>query len=414
MALLDASRQIEDTLRKNRDEAEQQIAFYRVLVFLVASLLTGALYLLQVAPGTPFAMCIVGELYAWCLRTIVARRGASHAVSCLVVAVDMLFGGAVFVATRIVEGHRAPGEEIYFPLMILPAVLFLLSALNALRYSRTTALLGGVLAVAVFIGVELAVTGFHTAEIPVGILLGLAGVVNFAAAQRARLALDRFARLQLLRRYLSPAAVERVLQDNPDQALALGGELRTVTLLAADLRDFTAMSERLSAQEVVAQLNEYHGTMLAEIDRQGGLLDKFIGDGTLAIFGLPLTGSPAPVDAGAAAGVACSRAMRVALTALNARRAERSLPALQMGIGVHTGQVIAGNIGAPGRRLEFTVIGDSVNTVSRLEGLTKETGVPVLVSAATAGRLASQEGLRPLPTMRAKGKKELIEVLAVS
>jgi adenylate cyclase len=217
-----------------------------------------------------------------------------------------------------------------------------------------------------------------------------------------------------LRRYLSPAAVERVLRANPDEALALGGELLTVTLLAADLRDFTAMSEKLSARDVVEQLNEYHGVMLEQIDRHGGLLDKFIGDGTLAVFGLRTATPGAPPDSGASAGVACARSMRDALAALNTRRAQRGQPPLRMGVGVHTGQVIAGNIGAPGRRPEFTVIGDSVNTASRLEGLTKEAGVPVLITSATADLLPSREGLREMPDMHAKGKEQVLSVLAVA
>jgi adenylate cyclase len=200
------------------------------------------------------------------------------------------------------------------------------------------------------------------------------------------------------------------MRENPDAALALGGRLLTVTLLAADLRGFTSMSEKMSPNEVVRQLNAYHGTMLERIEEHGGALDKFIGDGILVVFGLDREAGGG--DDGAAAAVACAREMLIALDRHNVERALEGNPALRMGIGVHTGPVVAGNIGAPGRRLEFTVIGDAVNTASRLEGLTKEAATPVLISSDTVERLSVRSGLRELPAMQAKGRSEKTRVFA--
>jgi class 3 adenylate cyclase len=211
-----------------------------------------------------------------------------------------------------------------------------------------------------------------------------------------------------LRRYLSPAAVERVLRDDPDAATAVGGKLLTVTLLAADLRGFTALSEKLSPKEIVEQLNAYHAVMIEVIEEHRGAIDKFIGDGTLVVFGLDEEPSAAARSA-----VACSRAMLEALDAHNAERAARGLDPLRMGIGVHTGSVIAGNIGVPGRRLEFTVIGDAVNTASRLEGQTKIAGTPVLVSNDTAELLESEAGLRELSPVTMRGKEKSLRVFAL-
>jgi adenylate cyclase len=249
-----------------------------------------------------------------------------------------------------------------------------------------------------------------------GLSLGaiLVGLIGWATARQTRRNLETFARLQLLRRYLSPQAVERVMLDNPEVALSLGGRLATVTMLAADLRGFTSMSEKLSPDQVVSQLNAYHGTMLAEVRKHGGVLDKFIGDGTLVIFGLPLGPVEAAADCGASAAVACARDMLAALDRHNAERAKDGHGPLRMGIGLHTGPVIAGNIGAAGHRLEFTVIGDAVNTASRLEGLTKEAGTPLLISSETVARLADSKGLRELEPMHAKGKEALLRVFAPS
>jgi adenylate cyclase len=412
MATSDAAAQIEITLRQSRDGIERRIAGSRMTLFAFAVAITLFIQYLQPA-GFGAAYALVGSLvYAVVLWRVVLRYGARHWVMNTAAVLDTVAGGATFVVAHLVTPNPSVDVRPY-PAFILGALLVFLMLLNSLRYSRSATLLGGAAAQAVFWGVELPLFKFHPAEIPTSAILLLATWVGYLAAVKTRENLERFARLQLLQRYLSPAAVERVLRENPDQALELGGELATVTLLAADLRDFTAMSEKLGAKEVVEQLNEYHGTMLEQIDRHGGLLDKFIGDGTLAVFGLE-PGRREQADAGATAAVACARDMRQALERLNIARTGRGWSALRMGVGIHTGQVIAGNIGAPGRRIEFTVIGDSVNTASRLEGLTKEAGVSVLVSSATADRLVTREGLTPLAPMYAKGKELALEVLAVA
>ena len=259
-------------------------------------------------------------------------------------------------------------------------------------------------------GDDAVLAGYFPAQIIVATLLALAGLISMAAAAQARKNLDRFARLQLLRRYLPPAAVERVMRDDPDAALALGGRLVTVTLLAADLRGFTAMSEKLAPQEVMAQLNAYHGAMIDVIERHGGAIDKFIGDGTLVVFGLD--GS---AEAAARAAVRCAAEMLDALDDAQRRpRAARATSARAWASACTPGPVIAGNIGVPGRRLEFTVIGDAVNTVSRLEGLTKERGTPVLVSAETVALLDDAGGLRSLPAATMRGKEHELGIYALA
>jgi adenylate cyclase len=179
------------------------------------------------------------------------------------------------------------------------------------------------------------------------------------------------------------------------------------------------MSEALSPEQVVEQLNEFHGAMLEQIEAHGGVLDKFIGDGILVVFGFERAterggANAAEEDAGARHAVDCAHAMFRALESLNAVRGRRGDAALRMGVGVHTGPVVAGNIGAPGRRLEFTVIGDAVNTASRLEGMTKELGTPLLVSAATAERLDDSHELRELAAVTARGKTTAIRVFGLA
>lgn len=397
---------IDQTLLLARGAIERDIARYRVIVFAAVFAVTATLAATGLSSVWLPPIFFAGvTLVAVALRAFVERRGSPRWLVPVTLAADLIACVAPFHLTfaSLPPGQR--GAEVLYPIYILGPGLMLALFIHSLRNVATASLVGGALAIVLYEWTVRTLTGFHPAQIPIGVMIGLAGVIGAAAARQARRNLDDFARLELLRRYLPAEAVERVMRENPDEAIAPGGRLATVTLLAADLRGFTSMSEKLAPSDVMAQLNAYHGVMIGVIERHGGAIDKFIGDGTLVVFGLRGDEREA-----AAAAVACAHAMMDALASHNLERARAGAAPLAMGIGVHTGPVVAGNLGVPGRRLEFTVIGDTVNTVSRLEGETKAAGCAVIVSAATVERLPDAAGLRQLSPVSLRGRRSAVRV----
>ncbi|NQV55298.1 MAG: adenylate/guanylate cyclase domain-containing protein [Rhodospirillales bacterium] len=173
--------------------------------------------------------------------------------------------------------------------------------------------------------------------------------------------------------YVTNEVVEAVLES--DGPLALGGQRQIVTVLMADLRGFTPMSEKLTPEEVVDALNVFLGAMTKIVMKYGGSIDNFIGDALMAVFGVPVPGT---YDAARA--VACAIEMQNAMRDVNAEIEGRGLPDLRMGIGLSTGDVVAGNIGSE-MRMKYSVIGATVNLAARIEGMAS--GGQVFASDAT-------------------------------
>lgn len=206
-----------------------------------------------------------------------------------------------------------------------------------------------------------------------------------------------------LGKIVSPEVARRLLDDA--SGLALGGTRRTLTLLFSDIRGFTSWSEGTEPEVLVADLNRYFTEMVRIVHEEGGVVDKFIGDGLMAVFGL---GGEKDASESAA------RAARRMIETVEKLGPSLTRP-LKIGVGVHRGDVVAGNIGSPDR-LEYTFIGDTVNTAARIESLTGKIGAPALVSEAVLADLPAEERARwtSRGAHELKGKSAALEVYGLA
>ncbi len=207
-----------------------------------------------------------------------------------------------------------------------------------------------------------------------------------------------------LERFLSPEVVEMVAQHPED--VRLGGDNQKVSVLFADIRDFTTLSEKMKPEKVVEILNHYFTHVTDIIFDHCGTLDKFLGDGVMAVFGAPVSRGNDAQNA-----VSAAQAIQRLVAELNRDSAERQWPQIHVGIGINTGSVIAGNIGSP-KRIDYTVIGDTVNTASRL--MSSAASGKIIISEHTAADLPPEKfPLRALEPLRVKGKSKPVRCFSV-
>lgn len=205
--------------------------------------------------------------------------------------------------------------------------------------------------------------------------------------------------------YLSPS-MARLVSEQPER-LKLGGERREMTVLFSDVRQFTALSEGLEPEALVDLLNVYLGEMTAAVFAHEGMLDKYVGDAVMAVWGAPL-----PQADHATRACAAGLEMHERLARLNREARERGWPVMQMGVGLNSGPMIFGNMGSA-HHLSLTVMGDNVNLGSRLEGLTKTYGAGVIASEATVRAAGDTIVAREIDLVRVKGKQVAVRIFDV-
>jgi adenylate cyclase len=213
---------------------------------------------------------------------------------------------------------------------------------------------------------------------------------------------DRERMRETFGRFVTPEIAKAILENPP----SLGGESAQVSILFSDVRNYTAICENLSPEKVIALLNDYFSYMVRAVEKHHGLVYQFVGDGIMAVFG-----APAKLPEHAVFAVKCAMEMKSALKQFNDKRTFRG-PPLQIGIGINSGPVVAGIIGTE-ERMEYRVVGDSVNLAARIEALNKEFRTDVLISHSTANQLPDTFKVKAFPPVRVKGKVQRVQVYQV-
>jgi len=415
-------------LRDAAWRGERMVALARLVVMglLLAQsvVLDGALLAAGAAkPWVVVVACLAGALLSVpALLTPRSDRSVDRRLVVSVVLDTVLFVALVIPAVLWpLESYRGLLQSPYLAGLVVTTIA------SGLRLSKT-ATVAGVLSNAVglvgLLGVEWWLRRDmlwvdESRYVTMGVIFVAAAVVAAVASKRTRRlvveAVDGLARAEKTRQrlgaYISEELVGMALEGTEPLE---SGRRRPVAVLFSDLRGFTRYAEHMEPEQLVSELNAYLSVMVEVIRGEGGVVDKYIGDAIMAVFGIPEGSGEDALRA-----IRAAVAMQEALVAHNVERASRGLPALAQGIGVHFGEAVAGNIGTPSR-LQFTVIGDAVNAASRLESATKTMGVGVIISEAAVESARSALAGRTMPemlalgTLEVRGKDEAMTVMTVA
>jgi class 3 adenylate cyclase len=416
-----AKRVVDDVLTRAQNDGERAVSYARLalagIVFVLWPLATYRELMAGVfSTIAVVALCFVALCFsAWVLWHLKTKPMTSR-LRTMSILID-----AVLVLGLLSSFVFQPPPTNYFGLgriSGLGASYFVILAAG-IRLSQRGAVLAGVLMLGGTVSLGLidfsrnAVNDTVANWVTIVALLATAGVFAWLIAQRTRTLVLEGANQTLLAERARARLGAYVSEEVAAHSLAvdemrMGGVRREVAILFSDLRNFTTVSEKADPEQLVRELNEYFEVMVACVAQEGGVVDKYIGDSIMAVFGAVTPKPDDPIRA-----VRAALAMERALEKLNASREKRELAPLRHGIGVHRGVAIAGNIGTMARA-QYTVIGDTVNVAARLESATKEQGATVLLSQAVVDALgATPEGvpaLRKVGDVKAKGRDEPIAV----
>jgi adenylate cyclase len=319
------------------------------------------------------------------------------------------------------EGIPMPGVEIHAsalqtmllgdelspaPVWLTILTILVAAMLVGIMVSRINLWLAGVGAVVlVVLYTVVAFTLFDKNIIPNIFYIPFTIIITFLVVLAMDLIIERIARAKVASafgKYVSPQLLEQIMERD----VKLGGERKELTILFSDIRGFTSISEALSPEDLVDFLNSYFTRVTRIIMDEKGLVDKFIGDAIMAFWNAPISDAHHADHA-----VIAALGMKEQLALIREEHGDK-YPKLDVGIGLNTGDAVVGNVGSS-ERLSYTAIGDCVNLASRLEGLTKEYGVHIIISENTKRKLKQSFALRELDRVKVKGKKEPVVIFEV-
>lgn len=371
-------------------------------IVLVANLLTLVFPVAPYRAGLPILSLIAVSLAARFIIYFYLRNDPPYSPwrKYVISSFDLI----VFSASPLLLGMQGAYPWLFLQVFAV-CIYTLLIVLAGLRYSRQVVLFNGG-ATAVLHAVLFALPfnpEFRLPVLMVGLLtLGIATVcIAYCVDSLIRIHQEAALKEQLAR-FLPPELVEQVSRQ-PD-LLDRKTQRRTATVIFTDIRGFTRFSEQLPAEQVVEFLNGFLEEMTSAIMDHQGMLDKYIGDAVMGVFGVPVMHEDHPQRAFDAA-----LEMRERLCTLNEGLERQGLPALSIGIGLHTGELLIGAIGST-RRLDYTVIGDTVNVASRIEGMTRSYPVEILLSDSTRQAIGDDVALHQIATVTVKNRDEPITI----
>lgn len=303
------------------------------------------------------------------------------------------------------------GDALHVPHPLLTILIIVITALvTAFIGGRTSAGVGFLAAAGTVVLLSgYAVWAFNARDVWFQAVPPMASVLlSYTLINAYRFAVEERERRRVQNvfgRYVSQDVVEQILATGGD--VPLGGVRQPVTVMFSDIRGFTSLSERLNAEAVVTLLNEYFGAMADVIFEQRGMIDKFMGDAIMAVFGAPL-----PANDDALRAVTAAVEMRKRLLQLRDEWKAEGTDALDSGIGINTAEVIVGNVGSE-ERMDYTVIGDGVNLAARLEELSKEYGGGILIAESTYAHVRDHVEVQSLNAVAVRGKTEPVQIYKV-
>ena len=299
------------------------------------------------------------------------------------------------------------GRSIHRPARPLAVILAAAGAVIATGIAAAVRPVPALLAVFALVALHASVAygAFVGADTWLDLVPGTAGVtLGYGVTVIAVLVREQREKRRLSR-FFSPDVVRAILATRGEEALA--GRRRRITVLFSDIRGFTTLSERLEPEEVVGLLREYLTAATAIVFRHGGSVDKYMGDAIMALYGAPFDQPDH-----AARAVRTGLELQQCVQALSAQWVARGGGSLLSGVGIHTGDAVVGAMGSQ-QRLEFTAIGDTVNVASRLEGLTRDFGSPVIISQTTYQEVGGLFQARPLGSVRVRGRELPVDIYAI-
>lgn len=399
IAALQAERNERQALAEGALIGERRVASARVALAAMLSIVTDAPRLFGHAPETVLSSVTAGAYVVVAVAIFLAMRGRRadpHRSSLHAPMMTLLDFG--FVTALALLDHDEDA------LAMFPIACAILIAFTVARYNLWHVALSVACA-------ELAYAGVHAYAgaldpHPLAFAIGgyaVLGVVVGITNRAVRTMFGDLRRRENLTRFLPNQVADRIMASGSEALVPVQCE---ISILFSDIRGFTALSEKLEPRAVLALLDDYFGRMTQIVKGHDGVVGKFIGDGLMAFWGVPDR-----VEDHALRAVRAARDMRVAVGELNAERVEAGKPPLKIGIGIHTGVVAAGLLG--GAQAEYTVIGDAVNVASRVEGLTKDHAVDILVTETTWNQLGTNARGRHVAAQAVRGRSEPVSVYAI-